>query len=172
MPSLSPQGTLAAWEISAEQPKGKAKKCLFVLGTVIVYSESPCSKIEGQPKGAGHCFFAHRNPDWELKEKCGTGANDLAANSSNFVGTASPTGMESGLRTEAVSAASTQAGNGTPNGSVPAAISSGTSMRSATSQSLQTFPTSSAASVCGSGRFVEVMIKVFMVMGNVEVFWV
>ena len=42
---------------------------------------------------------------------------------------------------------------------------------STTSPGLQISPTSSAASVCRGGKFVEVAIKALMAMGSVEVLW-
>lgn len=90
-----------------------------------MYSGTSRSKIDGLPTGAWHCSFADSKTQIDSsKEKFSTGATDSAANPSNFVGMASPTGMESGFTPEALSVANTQAENETSDGSVSSATSS------------------------------------------------
>jgi hypothetical protein len=70
-----------------------------------------------------------------------------------------------------VSATSTQAGNGTFDIGVSSAMGMEMNVPSTTSPGLQISPTSSAASVCGGGKFVEVTIKALVAMGSVEFLW-
>jgi hypothetical protein len=139
----------------------------------VAYSDYSCSETEGHPIGAGDCFFAGSEPKiGSFKERCGAGANASAATSGSVVGTASPTGTSSIVTTRPRSSAtSTQAGNGTFDISTSPAMGTEMNILSTTSPGLQISPTSSAASVCGGGKFVEVVIKALVTMGSVVVLW-
>lgn len=138
----------------------------------MAYSDYSCSEIEGHLIGAGDCFFTgSESKIGSFKERCGAGANDSAATSGSAVGTASPTATSSVVTTRPTSATSTQAGNGTFDISASSAMSTEMNVLSTTSPGLQISPTSSAASVCRGGKFVEVAIKALMAMGSVEVLW-
>ena len=138
----------------------------------MAYSDYSCSEIEGHLIGAGDCFFADSESKiGSFKERCGVGANDSAATSGSVVGTASPTATSSVVTTRPTSATSTQAGNGTFDISASSAMSTEMNVLSTTSPGLQISPTSSAASVCRGGKFVEVAIQALMAIGSVEVLW-
>ena len=139
----------------------------------MAYSDYSCSEIEGHPIGAGDCFFAGSEPKiGSFKERCGAGVNASAATSGSVIGMASPTGTSSNVTTRSRSSAtSTQAGNGTFDIGVSSAMGMEMNVPSTTSPGLQISPTSSAASVCGGGKFVEVTIKALVAMGSVEFLW-
>jgi hypothetical protein len=139
----------------------------------VAYSDNSCSEIEGYPIRAGDCFFVGSEPKiGSFKERCGAGANTPAATLGSVVRTASLTGASSTVTTRPRSSAtSTQARNGTFDVSISPAVGTEMSVPSTTSPGLQISPTSSAASVCGGGKFVEVVIKALVAMGSVEVLW-